>query len=162
MTPNESENTMTLPKALLLVGSLAFLFSCAAEDVLSPARDLTGRWTGAAPNGAIYRDNVANPNCMYEANLVLDLVQTGGALSGTLQLTVRNVDGPLANPGLACVPVGTTSTQALTGEVGSTRSNFTLSDGITVFSGTYTSDIFSGDFVVNDVNGVIGTFTVVR
>lgn len=153
---------MTAPGALLLAGSLALFASCQLENGLSPARDLTGRWTGAAPNGAIYEDNVANPNCRYEADLVLDLMQSAAALSGTLQLTVRSTEGPHANPNLPCVPVGATSTQGLTGEVGSTRSNFTLSDGVTVFSGTYTSDIFSGEFVVNDVNGVIGTFRVVR
>jgi len=147
---------------LLLAGSLALLTACVAENALSPARDLTGQWIGTAPNGAVYRDNVANPNCLYQADLVLDLVQSGGSLSGTLRLTVRSTEGPLANPGLPCVPVGTTSTQALTGEVGSTSSNFTLGDGMTVFSGTFTSDIFSGDFVVNAVNGVIGTFAVAR
>ena len=128
---------------------------------LDPARDLTGTWIGTSPNGAIYQDNVANPNCRYEADLRLVLVQDGSSLTGSLRLTVRESE-KLLSTSVPCIPVGTQSTQGLFGEVGSSRTNWTLVDGVTVFSGTFTSDILSGDFVVNATNGVIGTFTVRR
>lgn len=128
---------------------------------LDPARDITGTWVGTGPNGAFYQDNVANPNCRYEADLRLTLVQDAGSLAGNLQLTVRESE-KLLGTSLSCVPVGATSSQALFGEVGTSRANFTLIDGVTVFSGTFTSDLLSGDFVTNVSNGVIGTFTVQR
>lgn len=152
----------TAPLLFLMAGALC---ACASEEITggtTPARDLTGTWVGTTPNGALYQDNAANPNCTYEADLEVQFAQDGQTLTGTLTLTVRESNGPLANPSLPCVPVGTQSVQALTGEVGSTRANFTLADGVTVFSGTFTTDLMSGDFVVNAINGVIGTFDIVR
>jgi len=144
---------------VVLCGISTAVWGCSSG--LEPARDLTGTWLGMAPNGAIYADNVANPNCSYEADLRITLAQDGSSLAGSLQLTVRKSE-KLLSTSLPCIPVGTSSNQALFGEVGSSRVNFTLIDGVTVFSGTFTSDILSGDFVTNVSNGVIGTFTVQR
>lgn len=140
--------------------SAAFLLTACGSG-LDPARDVTGTWIGTGPNGAFYQDNVANPNCRYEADLRLVLTQDGASLAGSLRLTVREAEQLLSTT-VSCVPVGTVSQQALFGEIGSSRLNFTLIDGVTVFSGTFTSDLMSGDFVVNATNGVIGTFSVVR
>lgn len=146
----------------VLWGVTIGLWACGgAGSSLEPARDLTGTWIGTAPNGAIYQDNVANPNCRYEADLRLTLVQDSSSLTGALNLTVRKSE-KLLSTSLPCIPVGTTATQGLFGELGSSRANFTLVDGVTVFSGTFTSDLFSGDFVTNATNGVIGTFSVRR
>lgn len=143
------------------IALLCTLGGCSDSAGLNAARDLTGTWLGTAPNGALYQDNVANPNCRYEADLRLTLVQDGASLTGSLNLTVRKSE-KLLSTSLPCVAVGASSTQGLFGEVGSSRANFTLVDGVTVFSGTFTSDILSGDFVVNASNGVIGTFSVRR
>ena len=152
-------NSMGLQRCAMLAVCAVVLSGCG--NALDPARDVTGTWLGTSPNGAVYQDNVANPNCRYEADLRLTLAQDGSSLAGSLQLTVRKSE-KLLSTSLSCVPVGTTSNQALFGEIGSSRANFTLIDGVTVFSGTFTSNIFSGDFVMNAANGVIGTFTVQR
>lgn len=146
--------------ALFAIASLCTLGGC-SDGGLSAARDLTGTWLGVAPSGALYEDNVANPNCRYEADLRVTLVQDGSSLAGSLNLTVRKSE-KLLSTSVPCVAVGTSSTQGLFGEVGSSRANFTLVDGVTVFSGTFTSDLLSGEFVVNAPNGVIGTFSVQR
>ena len=150
---------------LLLVVTAGALGACLEEEPtggLTPARDLTGTWVGTGPNGAVYQDNVANPNCTYEADLVIEFVQDGSTVVGTLTLTVRESNGPLVEPSLPSAPVGSQAIQGLTGEVGSTQVNFDLSDGMTVFSGTFTTDLLSGDWVVNGNPGLIGTFSVVR
>lgn len=144
---------------LPLVLAVPLLGSCGSA--LDPARDLTGTWNGTGPNGAFYQDNVANPNCAYEGDLRIVLTQDGSSLAGSLRLTVRKSQ-KLLETSVSCVPEGTVVQQALFGQVGSSQLNFTLIDGVTVFSGTFTSDIMSGDFVVNAPNGVIGTFSVVR
>lgn len=151
---------MSRMRALTLLGFLAVV-PLACSSGLDPARDVTGTWIGTGPNGAFYEDNVANPNCRYEADLRITLTQDSGSLAGSLQLTVRKAV-KLLNTTLPCVPVGTVSNQALFGEIGSSRLNFTLIDNVTVFSGTFTSDIIDGEFVTNAANGVIGTFTVTR
>lgn len=148
---------MRLALPTIAVAGLAL----ACGSSLDPARDLTGTWLGTAPNGAFYEDNVANPNCRYAADVRLVLVQDGASLTGSLRLTVRE-STKLLNTSLACVPVGAQSTQGLFGEVGSSRANWTLVDGVTVFSGTFTSDLMNGEFVTNAPNGVIGTFTLRR
>lgn len=147
----------------ILCSLSAMTFGCGSDDgsAVGPALDLTGHWVGTAPNGALYEDNVANPNCRYEADLALDFVQSEGTVSGVLDLTVRKSE-KLLSTSVPCVPVGTRSVQSLFGEVGSTQVNFTLGDEVTVFSGTFTTDILGGEFVVNSVNGVIGTWTVNR
>ena len=152
---------ISLLSLFLSLGSLILLVYCSSEENLTSARDLTGKWEGAGPNGAFYEDNVENPNCAYEADLFVDFVHSGSSLTGTLTLTVRK-STHLLSSGPSCIPVGTSVTQGLTGEVGSSRLNIYLSDGVTIFSGTYTSDIIEGEFVVNATNGVIGTFTLIR
>lgn len=140
---------------------LALLLLTSCGSGLDAARDLTGTWTGEAPNGAIYQDNVANPNCSYEGDLRIVLTQDGSSLAGSLRLEVRKSE-KLLQTSVSCVPVGTVSQQALFGEASSSQFNFTLIDGVTVFAGTFTSNIMNGDFVVNAPGGVIGTFTVQR
>lgn len=146
--------------ALLVPLAFPLVLSCGSG--LDPARDLTGTWLGTGPNGAFYQDNVANPNCRYEGDLRIVFTQDDeGSVAGSLRLTVRKAE-KLLDTNLSCVAVGTVSQQALFGQVASSQVNFTLIDGITVFSGTFTSSILSGDFVVNAAGGVIGTFRVVR
>lgn len=145
----------------LFFGGLIINVHCSSNENLTSARNLSGTWEGTAPNGAFYEDNVENPNCAYEADLFAEFVHSGSDLSGTLTLKVREANRLLSS-GPSCTPVGTSITQALTGEVGSSRLNIYLADGVTIFSGTYTSDIIDGEFVVNATNGVIGTFTMRR
>ena len=84
------------------------LVSCSSG--LDPATDLTGTWEGNAPNGALYTDNVANPACSYAADIRIVFVQSGESLTGSFTLTVRSATQLLSLP---CVPVGTSSNEAL-------------------------------------------------
>jgi hypothetical protein len=154
----------TLAVALVMTGLFG---GCSRETndplgILAPAGDLSGVWTGTAPNGAVFHADVGNPNCIYEADLDLQLAQTGSKLSGLLRMTIRDFTGPLTNPWIPCTAVGTQSTQQLTGSYNGTRINFTLEDGATAFTGTCTPDLISGELVVDSVTSVRGTWSVTR
>lgn len=151
--------TLTFAIAVAIVG-------CSSETydplgVFTSDNDLSGLWIGIAPNGATYWDDAADPNCNYEANLVLELQQTGVELSGTLQITIRDYSGPMNVPPTPCTDVGTVTTQSLSGTRTATQLNFTLEDGATEFSATCAPDVLSGAFAAAG-GGPSGTWKVVR
>ena len=155
-SPSPRLGVVFLSLSFLSAGCDLFEF----DEIVESSRDLNGRWVGTGGNGAKYQDNVANPNCRYEADLVLDLVQNGDNLAGQLTLTVRKSE-KLLQTSLPCVAVGSSATQALTGNASITNVDFTLADG-TEFDGTFTTDIMSGNFASAGPNGIAGTWVVLR
>lgn len=150
---------MRSARVLLSLLCVTAVTSC--SDGLDPARDLSGLWLGTGPNGAFYHDNVANPNCEYEADVRITLIQDGTALTGSFNLTVRDTT-KLTTSTVPCLPPGTSSTQALFGSVSSSTVEWGLADLVHSFSGTFTSDILSGTLTANSSNGITGTVRAVR
>ena len=142
--------------AIILLATTMTMASC--EGGLNPATDLTGTWEGNAPNGAIYADNVANPNCEYTADIRIVFVQSGTSLTGSFTLTVRTATQLLSLP---CVPVGTSSNEALFGSVSSSDVSFELFNSRTEFDGSFTSSILTATFD-SALPGIAGTMTVQR
>lgn len=132
------------------------LVSCSSG--LDPATDLTGTWEGNAPNGALYTDNVANPACSYAADIRIVFVQSGESLTGSFTLTVRSATQLLSLP---CVPVGTSSNEALFGSVIGSAVTFELFNSRTDFGGSFTTDILTATFD-STLPGIAGTMTVQR
>lgn len=132
------------------------LVSCSSG--LDPATDLTGTWEGNAPNGALYTDNVANPACSYAADIRIVFVQSGESLTGSFTLTVRSATQLLSLP---CVPVGTSSNEALFGSVIGSAVTFELFNSRTDFDGSFTTDILTATFD-SALPGIAGTMTVQR
>ncbi len=147
--------------ARVLICLLSVMVATSCSDGLDPARDLSGLWLGTGPNGAFYQDNVANPNCEYEADVRITLIQDGSALTGSFNLTVRK-STKLLQTSLPCVPVGASSNQALFGSVNSSNVEFELVDMITSFRGTFTSDILSGTISSSSSTGIAGTLRANR
>lgn len=143
-----------LPAVLAVSG-----FACGSG--LDPARDVTGTWLGNAPNGAFYADDVANPNCEYEADVRLVLVQDGADLTGSFLLTVRKATKLLSTT-LPCVAVGTSNSEALFGSVSSSSVEWELFTSRIQFTGSFTSDILTASFASTGANGIAGELTVVR
>ena len=141
---------------ICLLATTTALASCSSG--LDPATDLTGTWEGNAPNGAIYADNVANPNCQYTADIRIVFVQDGTSLTGSFTLTVRTATQLLSLP---CVPVGTSSNEALFGSVSSSAVTFELFNSRTEFAGSFTSSILTATFD-SALPGIAGTMTVQR
>ena len=141
---------------ICLLATTTTLASCSSG--LNPATDLTGTWEGDAPNGALYTDNVANPACSYTADIRIVFVQTGTSLTGSFTLTVRTATQLLSPP---CVPVGTSSNEALFGSVSSSDVTFELFNSRTAFDGTFTSSTFTATFD-STLPGIAGTMTVSR
>ena len=141
---------------ICLLATTTTLASCSSG--LDPATDLTGTWEGNAPNGAIYADNVANPNCEYTADIRIVFVQDGTSLTGSFTLTVRTATQLLSLP---CVPVGTSSNEALFGSVSSSAVTFELFNSRTEFTGSFTSSILTATFD-SALPGIAGTMTVQR
>jgi hypothetical protein len=150
---------MRCARVLTLLLAVMVVTSC--SDGLSPARDLSGLWLGTGPNGAFYRDNVANPNCEYEADVRITLIQDGTALTGSFNLTVRE-STKLLQTSVPCVPVGATANQALFGSVNGSRVEWGLADLVTSFDGEFTSDILNGDISSSATSGMAGTLRAVR
>ena len=141
---------------ICLLATTTTLASCGTG--LDPATDLTGTWEGNAPNGAVYADNVANPNCEYTADIRIVFVQDGTSLTGSFTLTVRTATQLLS---LSCVPVGTSSNEALFGSVSSSAVTFELFNSRTEFTGSFTSSILTATFD-SALPGIAGTMTVQR
>ncbi len=144
---------------ILLFTITTTLASCTTG--LDAARDLTGTWEGNGPNGASYSDNVANPNCAYEADIRIVFVQSGTSLTGSFTLTVMSSTELIATS-LPCVPVGTSSNEALFGSVNSSDVTFELFNSRTDFTGTFTSDILNASFTSTQPGGIEGSMTVQR
>lgn len=145
---------------------------------LSPARNLEGRWVGNGPQGAFYKDNVANPACAYEADIVLDIEnQTGNDIAGFISFRVRKSNQILRR--IPCIPEGVMAiNQApIKGTISSTYVSFENPGlpgsfspiSFTTAKGTFTSDLMSGTFERSpnssgggDLTGIIGKWSVSR
>jgi hypothetical protein len=145
----------------------AALAGCTSETndplgVLGAVEDISGHWLGVAPDGALYQDDTAQPNCSYEADMELVLVQDGDSLSGTILLTIRDYLGPMTEPSVPCTAVGTVTTQNLTGTRTATQATLSLDDGVTVLSATCSDDRLSGELSVNSDSAMRGTWRVTK
>ena len=116
---------------------------------ISPARNLSGKWLGVAPQGATYRDYVANYACSYEADFTLNIKQKNQSIDGSAIFRVRKSTQRLQR--VPCLPTNYSFELPVDGTVSGT--NITFSNvGIpnlyspTTFVGTFTSDIMSGTF----------------
>ncbi len=147
-------------RAILLLATATTLASCDGTG-LDAARDLTGTWEGSGPTGASYTDNVANPNCAYEADIRIVFVQSGTSLTGSFTLTVTS-STKLLSTNLSCVPVGASNNEALFGSVNSSDVTFELFNTRTEFDGTFTSDILNATFTSTLPGGIMGTMRVTR
>jgi hypothetical protein len=147
-------------RTILLLATATTLASCDGTG-LDAARDLTGTWEGSGPTGASYTDNVANPNCAYEADIRIVFVQDGTSLTGSFTLTVTS-STKLLSTNLSCVPVGASNNEALFGSVNSSNVTFELFNTRTDFDGTFTSDILDASFASTLPGGIAGTMRVTR
>lgn len=147
-------------RTILLLATATTLASCDGTG-LDAARDLTGTWEGSGPTGASYTDNVANPNCAYEADIRIVFVQSGTSLTGSFTLTVTS-STKLLSTNLSCVPVGASNNEALFGSVNSSDVTFELFNTRTEFDGTFTSDILDASFASTLPGGIAGTMRVTR
>ena len=147
-------------RAIWLLATVTTLASCDGTG-LDAARDLTGTWEGTGPTGASYTDNVANPNCAYEADIRIVFVQSGTSLTGSFTLTVTS-STELISTSLPCVPVGASVNEALFGSVNSSDVRFELFVSRTEFDGTFTTDILNATFTSTLPNGIMGTMRVTR
>jgi hypothetical protein len=147
-------------RTILLLATATTLASCSGTG-LDAARDLTGTWEGSGPTGASYTDNVANPNCAYEADIRIVFVQDGTSLTGSFTLTVTS-STKLLSTNLSCVPVGASNNEALFGSVNSSNVTFELFNTRTDFDGTFTTDILDASFASTLPGGIAGTMRVTR
>ena len=108
------------------------------DKKISPARDLSGKWVGVAPQGAIYRDYIANYACSYVADLTLNLKQNDNNISGSINFHVRKSVQRLQH--VPCLPTDSSFTLPIAGTVSITDIIFSNA-GI---SGVYSSMKFTG------------------
>jgi hypothetical protein len=130
--------------------------------LLGTVDDISGQWLGVAPDGALFWDDTADPNCSYEADMELVLEQDGDNLSGTIALTIRDYLGPMTEPAVPCTPVGTVTIQDLTGIRTATQATFTLEDGVMNFTAVCGNHRLSGELEANSASGLRGTWRVTR
>jgi hypothetical protein len=127
--------------AAAVAGGVAVALANGGEE-----SSLSGHWVGTAPDGLIDRGTTG---CYAEADLDLNLTQSGGSLTGTLSYRVRISPG-----GRDCLPVGTQSTPTpLSGTVAGNAVQFRINteEGTTAsFNGTSTSSRIEGTWK-NDV-----------
>lgn len=150
--------------ALIVASALAGCTSRTSDPLglFGEADDLSGRWLGVAPDGALFWDDTADPNCSYEADMELVLEQAGDSLSGSVALTIRDYLGPMTEPAVPCTAVGTVMSQELSGTRSATQATFTLEDGVTVLSAICGDDRLSGELEVNSAFAMRGTWRVRR
>lgn len=136
---------------------------------ISPARGITGKWSGTAPQGATYKDYVVNYACSYEANLFLDIEQRNQNITGSILFGVRKSTQKLK--GIPCLPTNYSFNLPITGKISGTNIEFS-NPGIpgtyspTKFIGTFTSDIMSGTFErlpsKQDLSGLKGQWQLTK
>jgi hypothetical protein len=112
-----------------------FLSGCDSQDdntaSLTPARDLTGRWTGTP----VFTDR-AN-ECAYEGAMELTLMQNENHLTGFFNLTVTKTTG---DP--PCVRVGSSFHYLVDGTVSSTQIHLIVADTDSL-NGSFTTDLMT-------------------
>jgi hypothetical protein len=117
---------------------------------------LTGQWLGLAPDGIF----VPTAVCEREFDVLLDLTQTGSALTGTGTLRVRTSTG-----GLNCAKVGDIISNSLTGTVatdGSFAIRLTVPDGFADLSGSSTATRMGGAITFRVRDTYSGTWSANR
>ena len=97
----------------------------------SPGQNVSGRWIGLAPDGMVS----PAPNCQAEADLMLDLTQTGSTVTGTVTDRTR----------LTRCENNSGRTRLLVGTVGAGVVSFDTVDGHC--SGTFTATRMTGSCV---------------
>jgi hypothetical protein len=118
------------------------LFSCdSSNNLLSPARGLTGKWEG----NLIASDNTEVGFFEINYDMTLDLTHKDNSVTGSIVLTSKSVSKiPTGWP----TPImNTTITGSLDGTVSGVNIDFTstLSNGYCLhFKGTFTTDIMEG------------------
>lgn len=120
----------------------------------SPApASLTGRWTGVAPDGAIWAPG--SDLCEAESDMQLDVTHTGTALTGTIYMITRALK---SNPPRGCSP--SAGSHALTnGTVTGTEVSVVIPEA--TFRGTVSGNRIAGVVIGLD-RGQVGTFAVSR
>ena len=153
------------PTLALIVATAVAGCSSETNDplgLLGTVDDISGQWLGVTPDGALFWDDTADPNCSYEADMELVLEQDGDSLSGRIALTIRDYLGPMTDPAVPCTPVGTVTIQDLAGIRTATQASFTLEDGVTNFTAFCSNDRLSGELEVDAAPGARGTWRVTR
>lgn len=116
--------------------------------------------------GGEWCENVVNPNCLYGANLTLDLNQSGPRVTGTATFETVRADKNISSPEPPCNPQrGVTFAQSLSGDVVGSSISFTLGDGVTQFSGEWNRSFMGGSFsspTTQQFVGVRGAWGVCR
>ena len=111
------------------------LSGCSGQDnsntLLTPARDVTGKWTGTP----VFSDR-AN-ECVYEGTMELTLQQHGNNVSGYYDLTVTKTQG---NP--SCVTVGSTFRFLVEGTVSSSQLHLLIAETDRL-NGSFTTDLMT-------------------
>ncbi len=121
---------------------------------LTPARDLTGTWTGSAQWTDSFDYYPSSVTCNFSSDFELNLNQNGGALTGVIQY--NNIVLQKSNNDQACkiglkapccdINDGVVSSSSLSGRIG---------DG--VLAGSFTTDLMSG--TIKGTSG-FGTFNL--
>ncbi len=114
-------------------------------STITPARDLTGKWSGSFKT----REDTTDVECLYTGTMLLTLQQRGNALTGTFRLDdidvqTKNKETDSTIPPIPCgVPVYPTYIEApVTGQVSSSAIEI-YGGGLTQWSGSFTTDLMT-------------------
>jgi len=127
-------------KHVITLGALIFfscllLSGCITPDnqrtSLTPARDLTGTWTGTP----VFTDR--GNECAYEGTMELNLQQNQNHLAGSFNLTVTKTTG---DP--PCVRVGSSFHYLVDGTVSSSQIHLIIAD-TDYLNGSFTTDLMT-------------------
>ncbi|NYZ78471.1 hypothetical protein H0N96_03655 [Candidatus Micrarchaeota archaeon] len=111
---------------------------------LSPARDLTGRWTGSAS----FQENVEGAECLFGGDFILTLQQDGNSVYGDFEFTETSlkqtrVQTESSIPSIGCYhPVEGVTSGQFSGSVSSSAVELNVG-GRRQFSGSFTTDLMS-------------------
>ena len=105
-----------------------------ANAALSPARDVTGTWSGS-----LAMQDDGPPGCSYGGTATLTIAMSGNDVSGSLTESVQVTNQP--DPSTPCDTTGTV-TFGVSGTVSSSSITMTDSEGDTL-SGSFTTDLMT-------------------
>ena len=167
--------------AILFLISLLFISSCTSQNktatspklttTITPARDVTGRWTGSAS----FQENVEGAECLFQGTFVLNLQQQGNSVQGNFVFTetaFHETKVPTTSliPQIGCSgPVDKTTRGSVQGTVSSSAIDLSIG-AEKVFAGSFTTDLMkltlTACLVQNDqectVDDTLGTLTLMR
>lgn len=104
------------------------------DATLSPARDVTGTWSGS-----LTMQDTGPPGCSYGGTATLTLVMNGNDVTGSLTESVQVTNQP--DPNTPCDTTGT-PTFSVNGTVSSSSITMTDSEGDTL-TGSFTTDLMT-------------------